>query len=88
MEAHVRLTGNVGGDIDYRKPTETKGAWATFRVAVTPGYRGQDGQWVDLATTWLTVNCRRRLAFHVRSSLSSGDAVVVVGRLSAYARGL
>lgn len=81
MEARVRLVGNVGSDVEYRKPTETMGAWATFRVAVTPGYRGQDGAWVPQATVWLSVNCRGRLAYHVQRSLKSGDAVVVVGNL-------
>jgi len=81
MEAHVRLTGNVGGSVEFRKPTENLGAWATFRVAVTPRYRGADGQWVDRNTTWLTVNCRNRLAYNVNNSLTSGCAVVVVGRL-------
>jgi single-strand DNA-binding protein len=77
MEAHVHLTGNVGGDVEYRKNTV---AVATFRLACTPRVR-KAGEWTDGATTWLTVTCFRGLADNVASSLGRGDPVLVSGRL-------
>lgn len=77
MDAHVHITGNVGGDVDFRS---TKVSLATFRLACTPRIR-KNGDWVDGDTTWLTVTCWRNLAENVATSVKKGDAVVVVGKL-------
>ncbi|HAM45266.1 MAG TPA: single-stranded DNA-binding protein [Propionibacteriaceae bacterium] len=79
MEAAVWITGNVGGDVEFRTFGDDV-AYASLRVASTPRLR-RGGEWVDGATTWLTVTCTRALAENVRSSVKKGDAVVVVGRL-------
>ena len=77
MDAHVHLTGNVGGDVEYRNNTV---AVASFRLACTPRVR-KAGEWVDGTTTWLTVTCFRGLAENVAASLRRGDPVLVGGRL-------
>ncbi len=77
MDAHVHLTGNVGGDVEYRNNSV---AVASFRLACTPRVR-KAGEWVDGATTWLTVTCFRGLAGNVAGSLRRGDPVLVSGRL-------
>jgi single-strand DNA-binding protein len=77
MEAHVQLTGNVGGDVEFRN---TSIPVASFRLACTPRIR-KEGSWVDAPTTWLTVTCFRSLAEHVTSSVRRGDPVIVAGRL-------
>ncbi len=77
MDAHVNLTGNVGGDVEYRNTTIPL---ASFRLACTPRIR-RAGDWVDAPTTWLTVTCFRGLAEHVASSVRRGDPVIVSGRL-------
>lgn len=79
MEAAVWITGNVGGDVEFRTFGDDV-AYASLRVASTPRLR-RGGEWVDGATTWLTVTCTRALAENVRGSVKKGDAVVVVGRL-------
>lgn len=80
MEALVSLTGNIGNKIEYRCANAEQDAWASFRLAHTPGYF-REGKWTDLNTIWMTVNCRRVLARNVNSSLRKGDAVLVSGRL-------
>ena len=77
MDAHVNLTGNVGGDVEYRNNSVPV---ASFRLACTPRIR-KNGEWVDGPTTWLTVTCFRGLATNVAGSLRRGDPVLVSGRL-------
>ena len=77
MDAHVHLTGNVGGDVEFRNNTVPV---ASFRLACTPRVR-KAGEWTDGATTWLTVTCFRGLADNVAGSLRRGDPVLVGGRL-------
>lgn len=79
MEAAVWITGNVGGDVEFRTFGDDV-AYASLRLASTPRLR-RGGEWVDGATTWLTVTCTRTLAENVRDSITKGDPVVVVGRL-------
>lgn len=77
MDAHVHLTGNVGGDVEYRNNSVPV---ASFRLACTPRVR-KSGEWVDGQTTWLTVTCFRGLATNAAASLRRGDPVLVSGRL-------
>lgn len=77
MDAYVQLTGNVGGMVEFRNNTVPI---ASFRLAHTPRIR-RGGEWVDAATTWITVTCFRALAENVAASLHKGQPVVVVGRL-------
>ena len=80
-ETVLHMLGHVGTDVDYRKV----GAGidlSTFRLASTPRrwdkhHRG----YVDGTTNWITVQCWRSLATHVRDSIRRGDPVIVVGRL-------
>lgn len=80
MEAYVQVSGNVGKEVEYRSANGGMDEWATFRLAHTSSYR-RGTEWVDRPTTWLTVNCRRRLAWNVQGSLRTGDRVIVHGRL-------
>jgi single-strand DNA-binding protein len=77
MDAHVHLTGNVGGNVEYR---DNGVPVASFRLACTPRVR-RNGEWVDGPTTWLTVTCFRGLATNLSGSLRRGDPVLVSGRL-------
>lgn len=56
-------------------------SWVRFRLASTPG-TFEDGQWIDKATTYLTVTAWRRTADNVASSLQKGQPIVVQGKLS------
>lgn len=79
MDAQTWITGNVGGEVEYRQVRDDL-AFASFRLACTPRTR-KNGDWVDGETTWITVTCSRSLAEHVKSSITKGDPVMVVGRL-------
>ncbi|MBA2561090.1 MAG: single-stranded DNA-binding protein [Propionibacteriales bacterium] len=77
----IHIIGHVGTDVDYRRVGSGTDL-STFRVASTPRRwdRGQRG-YVDGTTTWLSVQCWRSLALHVRDSVRRGDPIVVVGKL-------
>ncbi len=79
MDAQIWMTGNVGGEVEYRQVRDDL-AFASFRLASTPRTR-KAGDWMNGETTWIGVTCSRSLAEHVKSSISKGDPVVVVGRL-------
>ncbi|WP_203336008.1 single-stranded DNA-binding protein [Nocardioides limicola] len=81
-EAMVTLAGWLGNDVTTRQAGDAP--VATFRLACTPRrYNRKDDQWVDADTQWYTVTAWRGLAENCAASLSSGDPVVVVGRLNA-----
>jgi len=79
MDSMIWMSGNVGGEVELRTVREGL-VYADFRLGCTPRY-WRDGEWVDAATTWITVNCNQALAENVRASIRKGDAVVVVGQL-------
>jgi single-strand DNA-binding protein len=80
-ETVLHMLGHVGTDVDHRRVGEGIDL-STFRLASTPRRwdKSQRG-YVDGATNWITVQCWRSLAAHVRDSVRRGDPVIVVGRL-------
>lgn len=79
MDAIVSMTGRLGTDVEGR--ISRKGAeYAKFRLATSKRIL-RDGEWVDGATTWVSVRCYRQLGANVQLSLRRGQAVVVVGKL-------
>ena len=80
-ETVIHMIGHAGTDVDYRQVGNGTDL-STFRLASTPRRfdRGQ-GQYVDGTTTWITVQCWRYLAVHVRDAVRRGDPLVVVGKL-------
>ena len=80
-ETVLHVVGHVGTDVDHRKVGEGTDL-STFRLATTPRrWDRSQRSYVDGTTTWLTVQCWRQLATHVRDSVRRGDPVVVIGRL-------
>jgi single-strand DNA-binding protein len=80
-ETQVTFSGWIGTDVTLRDVAGGQQV-ASFRVATTPR-RLRDGEWVDGPTTWHTVKAWNRLARHVAESLSSGQPVLVHGKLVA-----
>ena len=84
QDAVITVAGNVGAP--PRTRVVASGSVVTdFRIAYTP--RKQDkasGAWADLPTIWFGVSCWRALAENVAASVSTGDRVVVSGRLRAH----
>jgi single-strand DNA-binding protein len=81
-EAHISLSGYVASQ-PYFKETRTGIPSLTMRVAWTP--RRMDrvtGEWVDAETSFLSVNCYRKLAENAATCVRKGDPVVVRGRVS------
>ncbi len=77
----IHIIGHVGTDVDYRRVGSGTDL-STFRLASTPRrWDRSQRQYVDGTTTWLSVQCWRALAIHVRDSIRRGDPAVVVGRL-------
>lgn len=81
MNDTVTILGRVGGDPN-RSATTTGVPVVNLRVA-SPQRRfdGKTQSWIETGTNWYNVSAFRQLADHVKSSLHSGDAVIVTGRL-------
>lgn len=76
----VTIVGNLTDDPELRY-TPNGAAVAKFRVAVSPRYKDESGQWRDGETSYFAVNCWRQLAENAAESLTRGTRVVVTGRL-------
>jgi single-strand DNA-binding protein len=81
-EAQISLTGYVATQ-PLAKTLKNGVTTVSMRVAWTP--RRQDritGEWVDGQTSYVTVNCWRRLATNVAICVRKGDPVAIQGRVS------
>jgi single-strand DNA-binding protein len=79
--AMVTLAGYVATEPHY-KTINDEIPHVTMRVAWTTRYRDREtGEWRDGKTSFANVNCWRKLANNVVSSLRKGQAIVVMGRL-------
>lgn len=81
-EAQITVTGWVAAD-PYYAVTANGTPYLTLRVGCTPRrFDRRTGQWTDLDTMFLTVNCWRGLADNVNASgFERGHPVIVTGRL-------
>ena len=75
----VLIIGNLGADPEVRY-TQDGTATASFTVATTERWKGQDGQMKE-ATEWHRVVAWRRLAEICGEYLSKGSKVYVEGKL-------
>jgi single-strand DNA-binding protein len=81
-DAQITLTGYVATQ-PLSKTLKNGVTTVSMRVAWTP--RRQDrvtGEWVDGQTSYVTVNCWRRLAANVAICVRKGDPVAIQGRVS------
>ncbi|MGI8887591.1 MAG: single-stranded DNA-binding protein [Nocardioidaceae bacterium] len=77
----LHIVGHVGTDVDHRRVGSGTDL-ATFRLATTPRrWDRNQRQYVDGTTNWISVQCWRSLAVHVRDSVRRGDPVMVIGKL-------
>lgn len=77
----VTLQGHVGGAVTLRQAGDSP--VANIRVACTPRrLKRATDEWIDGETQWYSVSAWRQLGEHCARSLSSGDPVVVHGRLT------
>jgi single-strand DNA-binding protein len=82
FDTHIVLVGNVLTAPEWRRTAQAKTLVVNFRVASTSRrWDRENGRWVDGDSLRVRVNCWRRLAEGVASSVTVGDPVVVVGRL-------
>jgi single-strand DNA-binding protein len=81
-EAQITVVGWLAADPRY-VATSTGTPLMSLRVGCTPRrFDRESGQWQDMESTFLTVNCWRGLAENVNASdLKRGDPVIVTGRL-------
>jgi single-strand DNA-binding protein len=82
FDTNVTIVGNVLTAPEWRRTTNTNSLVANFKVASTARRLDREsGRWVDGNSLRVRVNCWRKLAEGVASSIMVGDPVVVVGRL-------
>lgn len=80
-ETPITVAGNLVDDPELHfTPAGT--AVARFRVASTPRYQDQRGQWKDGDTLFLSCNAWRQLGENAAESLRKGMRVLVTGRLT------
>ena len=81
-EPVVTLVGNITRDPELRFTPSGK-AVVKCNLAVTPRKKNRDtDRWEDMDTMWFQVSAWDQMAENVAESLSKGDRVVVVGRMS------
>ncbi|SDZ41215.1 single-strand DNA-binding protein [Micromonospora pattaloongensis] len=82
FDTNVTIVGNVLTAPEWRRTSQTNTLVANFKVASTSRRLDREnGRWVDGNSLRVRVNCWRKLAEGVASSVMVGDPVVVVGRL-------
>ncbi|MEV0158433.1 single-stranded DNA-binding protein [Micromonospora sp. NPDC050686] len=82
FDTYVTIVGNVLTAPEWRRTTQSNTLVANFKVASTARRLDRDsGRWVDGNSLRVRVNCWRKLAEGVASSVMVGDPVVVAGRL-------
>jgi single-strand DNA-binding protein len=80
-EAQISLTGYVATQ-PLAKTLKNGVTTLTMRVAWTPRRRDRvTGEWADGQTSYVTVNCWRRLATNVAVCVRKGDPVAIQGRV-------
>ncbi|AGL14931.1 single-stranded DNA-binding protein [Actinoplanes sp. N902-109] len=82
FDTNIVVIGNVLSPPEWRRTSNNNALVANFRIASTARRQDREtGQWVDGHHLRVRVNCWRRLAEGVASSVTVGDPVVVTGRL-------
>lgn len=81
MHDTVTIVGNVATDPTQGR-TSSGIPVTNFRLASTHRRFDEATQtWVDVATNWYSVAAFRQLGEHAKTSLRSGDSVIVTGRM-------
>ncbi|MEV4412933.1 single-stranded DNA-binding protein [Catellatospora sp. NPDC049609] len=82
FDTNITIVGNVLTAPEWRRTSQSGQLVANFKVASTARRLDRaNNRWVDGNSLRVRVNCWRRLAEGVSSSIMVGDPVVVVGRL-------
>jgi single-strand DNA-binding protein len=82
FETQLTIIGNLLAAPEWRRTTTSGQLAASFRVASTSRrWDKLNEEWIDGQSLRVRVTCWRRLAEGVVQSLTTGDPVVVVGRL-------
>lgn len=80
--AMVMMAGHVVADPRLGH-TRSGEPFARVRIGVTPRRPDREGEWRDLASSYFTVNCWRRMATNASASLRKGDPVIIWGKLKS-----
>ncbi|MFJ9365311.1 single-stranded DNA-binding protein [Nocardia sp. NPDC101769] len=82
-ETNLTIIGNLTADPIIRYMNDTGDAVVNFTVASTPRvFDAKTKQWKDGAALFMRCTQWREAGEHVANSLSKGDRVIVVGKLS------
>ncbi|WP_019869188.1 single-stranded DNA-binding protein [Salinispora oceanensis] len=82
FDTHVTVIGTAVTAPEWRRTNQSQTLVANFKVASTARRLDREsGRWVDGNSLRLRVNCWRRLAEGVVTSVMVGDPVIVSGRI-------
>lgn len=79
MFQQITLVGNLGRDPEMRY-TPSGVPVASFSVATSRRFQGQDGQWQE-KTIWFRVTAWRKNAENVSQYLTKGSKVLIIGEV-------
>jgi single-strand DNA-binding protein len=79
MFQQITLVGNLGRDPEMRY-TPSGVPVASFSVATSKRFQGQDGQWQE-KTIWFRVSAWRKNAENVSQYLTKGSKVLIIGEI-------
>ena len=80
--ARVMMAGHVVAEPRLGE-TRSGQPFTKVRIGVTPRRLDREGEWRDIASSYFTVNCWRRMAMNASASLRKGDPVIVWGKLKS-----
>ena len=82
FETYVTVVGNALHNPEWRRTVNTGAMVTTFKIASTARRVDRNtGRWIDGNSLRVRVNCWRALASNVKNSVTSGDPLIVTGRL-------
>lgn len=79
MFQQITIVGNLGRDPEMRY-TPSGVPVASFSVATSKRYQGQDGQWQE-KTVWFRATAWRKTAETVSQYLTKGSKVLIIGEV-------
>jgi single-strand DNA-binding protein len=81
QDNQITLRGYLTAEPKLHQKTPTAVPVTEIRVGSTPRRLNREtGEWQEVATSYYTIKCWRRLAINTASSLHKGDMVVVRGK--------
>jgi len=78
QRADFTIVGNIATAPEF---TDGDNPHVRFRIAATPTYRDENGDWRDKDSTYLSITAWGRLARNIVADITTGDPITVTGSI-------